>query len=96
MIGGAAFVTIQRSLAVLVAAAVQLVAVGVVGDAFATPSRDVAAVPRSIEPAARAAPFARGDRVMTFDLIVDLALDSRLGTAAEVPVGREMVAPAAA
>lgn len=86
MISAAAFLTIQRSLALLVAAAVQLVAIGVVGDAFATPVRHVAAVPASAEPAARAAPLARGERAMSFDLIVDLALESRLAAAADVSV----------
>jgi uncharacterized protein YkwD len=96
VIGAAAFAAIQRSQAVLVALAVQLVAVGVVGDAFVSPSRHAVALAPQGELALRAAPLARGERVMTFDLIVDLALETRLATAADAAADLAVVAPAPA
>jgi uncharacterized protein YkwD len=83
VIGAAAFNAIERSLAVFVALVVQLVAVIVVGDLFAAAPRADAGLPPPGELAARAAPAARGERVMTFDLIVDLALETKLASAPE-------------
>lgn len=95
MIGAAAFTAIERSLAVFVALVVQLVAVIVIGDIFAAAPRADAGRPTPDELAARAAPAARGERVMTFELIVDLALETRSASAAE-PVSDLSAAPAPA
>jgi uncharacterized protein YkwD len=61
-----------RSLAILVALAVQIVAIAVIGDVFASKPPLDAAVARS-ETVARVAPAARGDRLMTINLAFDLA-----------------------
>ena len=65
-----------RSLAILVALAVQIVAIAVIGDVF----RDVFASKPPVDAAqaqsetvARVAPVARGDRLMTINLALDLA-----------------------
>ena len=76
MSGASAIRAIERWLAVVVAVAVQLVAVAAIGDVFAAaPGVDAGLPPPSdLVPAriARVAPVARGERLMTSDLTVDL------------------------
>jgi len=61
-----------RSLAILVALTVQIVAIAVIGDVFASkPTVDTAQA--QSETIARVAPAARGDRLMTINLAFDLA-----------------------
>jgi uncharacterized protein YkwD len=95
VIGATAFAAIERSLAVFVAVVVQLVAVVLVGDVFNPGPGSSAGPPPTAEVASRAAPAARGERVMTFDHIVELALESKPAAAVE-PVGDPVAAPAAA
>ena len=83
MISAAAFNALERSIAVFVALVVQLVAVVVVGDVFAAGPRADAGLPPPGEVTARAAPAVRGERLMTFDLIVDLALETKLASTPE-------------
>ena len=77
-----------RSLAILVALAVQIVAIAVIGDVF----RDVFASKPPVDAArtqsetvARVAPAARGDRLMTLNLGFDLAQVDLLPLSARVP-----------
>jgi len=77
MIGAAAWSTIERSIAVFVALVVQLIAIIVVGDVFAAAPHADAGLPPPDQITARAAPVARGERVMTFELIVELALETK-------------------
>ena len=67
---------IERWLAVVVAFAVQIVAVAVIGDVFAAaPGPDAGLPPASdvvFAHVARVTPVARGERIMTFDLTMDL------------------------
>jgi uncharacterized protein YkwD len=85
VIHATAISAIERSLAVFVALAVQLVAVAVVGDVFAAAPRPDAGLPPPNETApgvalaetvARVALVARGERLITFDLTMDLAPES--------------------
>jgi uncharacterized protein YkwD len=76
VIRSGAFDATLRSLAVLVALAVQIVAIAVIGDVFhdvfvSTPRVDAALAPPS-DTLARAAPAARADRLMTINLALDL------------------------
>jgi uncharacterized protein YkwD len=71
------FREVERSLAVFVALAVQIVAVAVVGDVFAAAPHADAGLPPPIETVARVAPAARGDRLLTIDLALDLTLETR-------------------
>jgi uncharacterized protein YkwD len=72
MIRAGTFDATLRSLAILVALAVQVVAIAVIGDVFASkPPVDAAAA--QSETVARVAPAARGDRLMTINLAFDLA-----------------------
>jgi uncharacterized protein YkwD len=97
VIGAAAFRAIERSIAVVVALVVQLVAVVVIGDVFAVAPRADAGLPPPGASSARAAPAARAERVMTFDLIVDLALDTKAASAEpETEPADRMAEPAAA
>ena len=77
MIRSGAFDATLRSLAIGVALAVQIVAIAVIGDVFhdvfaSTPRVHAAQAPTS-ETVARVAPAARGDRLMTINLALDLA-----------------------
>ncbi len=85
------FRAIERSLAIFVALAVQLTAIAVIGDTFAaTPAADVA-LP-STETVVRVAPVARGDRLMSVNLLFDLI---PVSAPAPDPVGAtEETAPA--
>jgi uncharacterized protein YkwD len=67
-----AFRAVERSTAVFVALAVQVAAVAVVGDVFSVASRADAGLPPLTEVIARAAPAARGERLMTINLAFDL------------------------
>jgi uncharacterized protein YkwD len=99
VIGAAAFYALERSVAIGVALVVQLVAIVVIGDVFAAAPPADAGLPSIGESSARAAPAARGERVMTFDLIVDLALDTRQAASAEdesLPSADLVTEPAAA
>jgi uncharacterized protein YkwD len=78
-----------RSLAIAVALAVQIVAIAVIGDVFhdvfaSKPPVDAAQVPTS-EIVARVALAARGDRLMTLDLALDLAPADLTFAAASAP-----------
>jgi uncharacterized protein YkwD len=92
------FGAIERSLAVFVALAVQLVGVAVVGDVFAAAPRADAGLPPPGEAVARVAPAARGDRLMTIDLAFDLIPVTTPAPSAEPatePIVGLAVAPAA-
>lgn len=98
MIRAGTFGATLRSLAVFVALAVQLVAVAVVGDVFAAVPRADAGLPPPSESVARIAPLARGERLMTTDLIADLALETTPAPSAEPatePTADPALAPAA-
>ena len=76
MIRAGTYDTTLRSLAILVALAVQIVAIAVIGDVFhdviaSTPRVDGVQAP-AIETVARVAPAARGDRLMAINLALDL------------------------
>lgn len=76
MIRAGAFDATLRSLAIAVALAVQIVAIAVIGDVFhdvfaPTPRVDAAQPPPS-ETVARVAPAARGERLMTIDLALEI------------------------
>lgn len=112
MIRGSAIGAIERCLAVLVALAVQLVAVLVIGDVFAAaPGADTGLPPPSdglVTRAARVAPVARGERLMTSDLTMDVVTQTTSApstdvghepspnVAPEANAGPEPVAPAEA
>ncbi|MEP6694563.1 MAG: CAP domain-containing protein [Chloroflexota bacterium] len=68
---GAALRATERYLAIFVAFAMQLIAVAVIGDIFATAPRADAALLPPDETVARVAPVARGDRLMTINLAFD-------------------------
>jgi uncharacterized protein YkwD len=96
VISATAFAMVERSMAVFVALAVQLVAIGMVGNVLTMPSRELIALPSSHDPVARAAPLARGERMMSFELIVDLALEHRLAATPDAAADLAAAAPAAA
>ena len=96
MIRAGAFDATLRSLAVLVALAVQIVAIAVIGDVFhdvfvSTPRLDDAPAPPS-DTLARAAPAARADRLMTINLALDLVSVDRAMVAAPVANAPEVAA----
>ena len=77
MIRAGTYDTTLRSLAIVVALAVQIVAIAVIGDVFhdvfaSKPAVDAAEAPEG-ETVARVALAARGDRLMTINLALDLA-----------------------
>ncbi|HEY6203012.1 MAG TPA: CAP domain-containing protein [Candidatus Limnocylindria bacterium] len=85
MIRASTFDTTLRSLAIAVALVVQIVAIAVIGDVFhdvfaSKPSVDAAAAPTS-ETVARVALAARGDRLMTINLALDVAAVDLAATA---------------
>jgi uncharacterized protein YkwD len=85
------FHAIERSVAVFVALAVQLIAIAVIGDIFAAaPAADVAV--QSAETVARVAPVARGDRLTAVNLVFDLAAAST--PAPSVAASEDTTAPA--
>jgi uncharacterized protein YkwD len=69
----ATFHAIERYAAVVLALAMQLVAVAVIGDVFAVAPRADAGLPPPSDAVVRAAPAARGDRLMTVNLAFDIA-----------------------
>jgi uncharacterized protein YkwD len=73
---GSAFSAVERFLAIAVAVAVQIVAVAVIGDVFAAaPGADAGLPPPSDlvhAEVARVTPIARGERLMTSDLTMDM------------------------
>jgi uncharacterized protein YkwD len=83
VIRATAFRATQRSLAVFVALAVQIVAVAVVGDVFSDAPRADAGLPPPNATVARVAPAARGDRVRTINLALDLTLETTPAPTAE-------------
>ena len=76
MIRAGTYDTTLRSLAILVALAVQIVAIAVIGDVFhdvLASKPPVDAAQTQSETVARVAPAARGDRLMTINLALELA-----------------------
>jgi len=86
-----AYGAIERSTAVFVALAIQLVAVAVVGDVFAAPPDD-AGLPPPSGTVLRVAPLARGERLMDFDLVAAMAPAS--DPAPSAPAAEPAAAPA--
>lgn len=78
-----------RSLAILVALVVQIVAVAVTGDVFAASPGVDAALPATSETVARVASAARGDRLMTINLALDLVPVDAVPAAVAVPSAPE-------
>ena len=89
MIRAATFRAIERYVAIFIALAVQLAAVAVVGDVFAAAPRDDAGLPPPTETIARVAPAARGERLITVNVTLDLVSE-----AAPVPSAAPETAPA--
>jgi uncharacterized protein YkwD len=89
--GGSAIAAIERCLAILVAFSVQIVAVAVIGDVFASAPAADAALPTSsdgvIARVARVAPLARGERLMAEDLAIDLVPEITSGPTFDVALG---------
>jgi len=76
VIRAATFRALERYVAIFVALAVQLAAVAVVGDVFAAAPRDDAGLPPPSETVARVAPAARGDRLMTVNVTLDVVAEA--------------------
>ncbi len=83
MIRAATFRAFERYVAILVALAVPLAAVAVVGDVFAAAPRADAGLPPPNELFARVAPAARGDRVMTLNVTLDIVSETVPAPSAE-------------
>lgn len=85
MIRAGAIWAIHQSATLFVALAVQIVALVIVGDVFVSALRvDVA---RSTESVDRVAPLARGERLMTADLSIDLIRETTAARAIESAFG---------
>lgn len=76
MSGARAPAAVERYVAVLVAVAMQVVAIAVVGDVFAVARGSDAVLPPPRDPVARVAPFARGERLMIESYTVDVTLEA--------------------
>jgi len=87
VIRAATFRALERYVAIFVALAVQLAAVAVVGDVFAAASRDDAGLPPPSETVARVAPAARGDRLMTVNVTLDVVSEAAPAPNAEPETG---------
>ena len=87
MIRAATFRALERYVAIFVALAVQLAAVAVVGDVFAAVPRDDAGLPPPSETVARVAPAARGDRLMTVNVTLDVVSEAAPASSAEPETG---------
>lgn len=87
MIRAATFRALERYVAIFVALAVQLAAVAVVGDVFAAAPRDDAGLPPPSETVARVAPAARGDRLMTVNVTLDVVSEAAPASSAEPETG---------
>ncbi len=87
MIRAATFRAFERYVAIFVALAVQLAAVAVVGDVFAAAPRDDAGLPPPSETVARVAPAARGDRLMTVNVTLDVVSEAAPVPSAEPETG---------
>ena len=87
MIRAATFRAVERYVAIFVALAVQLAAVAVVGDVFAAAPRDDAGLPPPSETVARVAPAARGDRLMTVNVTLDVVWEAAPAPNAEPETG---------
>ena len=72
MIRAATFRAFERYVAIVVALVVQVAAVAVIGDVFAAVPRADAGLPPPTETVARVAPAARGDRLMTLNVTLDI------------------------
>ena len=83
MIRAATFRAFERYVAIVVALAVQVAAVAVVGDVFATAPRADAGLPHPSATIARAAPAARGDRLMTLNVTLDIVSETAPAPSAE-------------
>lgn len=90
MIKAGSFRALERSVAIFVALAVQVVAVAVIGDVFAVAPRAEAGLPPPSETVSRVAPAARGDRLMRIDLVLNIPLET-----APTPLAEPEAAPAA-
>ena len=91
MTRASAFAAVERCLAIVVALAVQIVAALVIGDVFAaTPGADAGLPPPSdlvVAQVARVAPVARGERLMTSDLTIDVIPETASAQSADVEPG---------
>jgi len=87
VIRAATFRAFERYVAIFVALAVQLAAVAVVGDVFAAVPRDDAGLPPPSETVARVAPAARGDRLMTVNVTLDVVSEAAPASSAEPETG---------
>ena len=98
MNGARAFRAIERWTAVVVALAVQMAAVAVVGDVFSTTSRVDAGLPPPTDTTLRVAPAARGERLLRIDLaleVIPASAPANADSAAE-PIADSAPEPAAA
>ena len=104
MIRAATFRAFERYVAIVVALVVQVAAVAVIGDVFAAVPRADAGLPPPTETVARVAPAARGDRLMTLNVTLDIVSATTPAPSAQPeaspiadapPVATEELAPAA-
>jgi uncharacterized protein YkwD len=104
VIRAATFRALERYVAIVAALAVQIAAVAVVGDVFAAAPRADAGLPPPSESVARAAPAARGDRLMTLNVTLDIVSETAPAPSAQpegapvadaAPEPTEELAPAA-
>jgi len=87
VIRAATFRAFERYVAIFVALAVQVAAVAVVGDVFAAAPRDDAGLPPPTEIVARVAPAARGDRLLTLNVTLDIVAETAPAASAEPETG---------
>jgi len=87
VIRAATFRAVEHYVAIFVALAVQLAAVAVVGDVFAAAPRDDAGLPPPSETVTRVAPAARGDRLMTVNVTLDVVSEAAPAPNAEPETG---------
>ena len=90
------FRALERTTAVFVALAVQIAAVAVIGDVFALAPRADAGLPPPDEVVARAAPAARGERLVMINLAFDLTPVGAQAVSAEPAAAEPEPAPEAA
>ena len=104
MTRAATFRAFERYLAIVVALAVQVAAVAVIGDVFAVAPRADAGLPPPSDAVARVAPAARGDRLMTLNVTLDIVSETAPAPSAQpeaapiadaAPEAAEELAPAA-
>ena len=76
MIRAATFRAFERYVAIVVALVVPLAAVAVIGDVFAAAPRADAGLPPPSGSIARVAPAARGDRLMTLNVTLDIVSET--------------------